>query len=454
MTTANPNRKSHTLGRKSALAVTALVSVTAAACGSSSTKAASSTSVASTGSSATTAAGGAPASFAGKSITYLYFTNGPDLAATKTLIAKFDAQTHATVNLDTVPYANLNETIQAQLTAGQPPAVVETTEPGLYAKDFVNLSQALGSSWVSSLDPSLTASATYNGGIIGLPNQLTVMGPIVNVAMFKKAGVAVPTINSKWTWPEMVSAAEKVQAANHTPFALAIDHSGDRVANVFAQYGTFLYGTTGAGTWDTTQATNAMTELAGLLKSNEISKAAWIAGGTKYVAGDTQFLAEEAPVLLSGSWEVAALSKSNPFQWAAVPNPCEVNCGGGSGGNYMSAFKNSNDPQLAEAFIKFMSEPTNQAYMSVASDTIPSSAALAAPGSITYPANIAPDMEMFNKAATLMPGAFELSEANPGYSAASLALMNELTDVAAGTTSISQAVTATAQAAAKDNANG
>ncbi|MBW8078766.1 MAG: extracellular solute-binding protein, partial [Gallionella sp.] len=126
----------------------------------------------------------------------------------------------------------------------------------------------------------------------------------------------------------------------------------------------------------------------------------------------------------------------------------------GSGGNYMSAFKNSNDPKLAEAFIQFMSQPANQAYMSVASDTIPSAAALATPGSITYPANIAPDMEIFNKAATLMPGAFELSEANPGYSAASLALMNELTDVVAGTATVSQAVTATAQAAAKNNGNG
>ena len=140
-----------------------------------------------------------------------------------------------------------------------------------------------GPSWVSSLDPSLTASATYNGGIIALPNQLTVMGPIVNVAMFQKAGVAVPTINSTWTWPQLVSAAEKVQAANHTPFALAIDHSGDRIANVFAQYGTFLYGTSGTGTWNTQQATSAMTELASLLKANEISKAAWIAGGTKYL---------------------------------------------------------------------------------------------------------------------------------------------------------------------------
>jgi alpha-1,4-digalacturonate transport system substrate-binding protein len=389
--------------------------------------------------------------FAGQSITYLYFTNGPDLNATKTLISRFQTQTGATVTLDTVPYANLNETIQAQVSAGKPPAVVETSAPGIFESDLVNLGQALGSAWVKTLNPNLLTGGELNGQVIGLPNQLTVMAPMVNVTMFQKAGVPVPTINSKWTWAQLVADAEKVQAANHTPFAIAIDHSGDRVANVFAQYGTYLFGANGTGTWDTQAATNAMTEVTGLISSNEISKASWIAGGEKYVAGDTEFLGEQAPVLLSGSWEVASFSTSVPFKWAAVPNPCDVNCGGGSGGNYMVAFKNSNDPKLAEAFIKFMSEPANQAYMSEVSDTVPSSQSLAAPGSITYSAAIAPNMNVFNKEATLMPGAFTLSESNPGYTATAQTLVDEITDVVAGKATVAQAVAAVAASAAMNN---
>jgi alpha-1,4-digalacturonate transport system substrate-binding protein len=390
--------------------------------------------------------------FAGHSITYLYFTNGPDLKATQTLVAKFDQQTGATVTLDTVPYANLNETVQAQLSAGKPPAVVETTAPGQFGSNEIDLGQALGQSWAQSLSPSLVTSAKYNGKIVGLPNQLTVMAPMVNVDMFNKAGVPVPTINDTWTWPQLVAAAEKVQAANHTPFALAIDHSGDRLANVFAQYGTYIFGADGKGAWNSGEATQAMGLLAGLLQQNKISKAAWIAAGQKYAAGDVQFLAEQSPVLLSGSWEVASFATSTPFKWTAVPNPCEVNCGGGSGGNYMVAFKGSNDPALAEAFIKFMSLPANQAYMSVQSDTIPSSAALANPGSITYPGTVSASMDVFNKAATVMPAAFTLSEANPGYSAAANALRDHLTDVVAGKESVAQAVAAVAAAAATANA--
>lgn len=399
--------------------------------------------------SSATSSGSLP--FAGQRMTYLYFTSGPDLAATRTLIARFDQQTGAAVSLDTVPSANLNETIQAQLSAGKPPAVAETTSAQLFGPDEIDLGQALGQSWVRSLRPGLVTAAEYNGEVVGLPNQLTVMAPIVNTDMFKKAGVAVPASGSIWTWPLLVAAAKKVQAANHTPFALAIDHSGDRLANVFAQYGTYIYGADGKSAWNTAEATQAMGLLAGLLEENEISRAAWIAAGQKYAAGDVQFLAGQAPVLLSGSWEVASFAKQAAFNWTAVPNPCGVNCGGGSGGNYMVAFKNSGDPALAEAFIKFMSEPASQSYMSAQSDTIPSSASLAAPGSIAYPADVAASMDVFNMAATLMPGAFGLSEANPGYPAAIAALRDQLSDVVAGRESVSQAVAAVTSTAAQDN---
>lgn len=389
----------------------------------------------------------------GKSITYLYFTNGPDLQATKTLISKFEKQTGATVTLDTIPYANEQETVQAQLTAGNPPAVMETTAPGLYVKDLVDLGKALGPSWVKTLNPGQVSAVTYNGAIVGLPNQLTVMAPLVNTDMFQKAGVPVPAAGT--TWPQLVAAAEKVQAANHTQFAFAIDHSGTRITNILAQYGTFLFGKDGHSTAYTAADTAAMTkgisQLAGLISSNKISKSAWIAAGTKYAAGDTQFLAEQAPVLLSGSWEVASFASTVPFKWTAVPNPCVVNCGGGSGGNYMVAFKKSNNPALAAQFIKFMSEPANQSYMSTQSDTVPSSAALTAPGAIQYPAAVAPSMQVFGKESTLMPAAYVLSESNPGYTAASNTLRDQVTLVVAGKATVAQAVAATQAAAKADN---
>ena len=349
-----------------------------------------------------------------------------------------------------MPFNNLNEELQARISAGDPPDVVQTTAPQLIGPDLVNLGAALGSNWVKSLSPSLLVGGMYRGEVIGLPNQLTVMGPLVNVTMFKKAGVPVPGINSRWTWPQMVSEVEKVQAANHTPFAFSTDINGDRIMNVIAQYGTFMYGTSGHGTMNTADAIKALTMYTGLLENNELSKNAWIAAGENYVAGQTEFLASEAPVLLSGSWQVAAFAAEKmPFQWAAVPNPCMVLCGGGAGGNYMSVFKKSSDPALGEEFIKFMSEPANQAYMSTVSATIPSSVALEKPGAITYTPATRSIMNFFNQAAALMPGAWLASESNPGDVPAFTLLENEVTLVITGKATVAQAVAATEAQARK-----
>lgn len=425
-------RRSRRMAGAIALGLSALTAVTAlAACGSAPTA-------------------GGPSG--GQSITYLYFTNGPDLQATKKLIGEFEQQTGATVTLDTIPYANEEETVQGQLNAGDPPAVMETTAASLYVNDLVDLGKVLGPSWAKSLDPAQVSAVTYNGAVVGLPDQRTVMAPLVNVDMFSKAGVPLPHANM--TWPQLVSAAERVQAANHTKFAFAIDHSGTRVANILAQYGVFLFGKDGhtpMGAADTAAATKGISQLVNLISSNEISKAAWIAAGTKYAPGDTQFLAEQAPVLLSGSWEVASFANTVPFKWTAVPNPCAVNCGGGSGGNYMVAFKKSNNPKLAAQFIKFMSEPANQSYMSTQADTIPSSASLTKPGAIHYPAAVARTMQVFNKESTLMPASFVLSESNPGFTAVSNVLENEISLVVSGKATVAQAVAATEAAAKADN---
>ncbi len=388
----------------------------------------------------TAVASAATARSAGKTITYLYFTNGPDLNATKTLIARFEKQTGDTINLNVVPYASEAQILQADLSAGDPPALVETTMPATFGTNLVDLGTALGKSWVSTLAPSLLGQAVFHNKIVALPNQLTVAGPFVNVAMFKKAGVGVPSLSKGWTWSQMVADAEKVAKANGTPFALAMDHSGARTANVFCQFGAFLFGSNGKEAMSGPAALKAMTYLSGLFEKNVISKAAWIAAGSAYASGATEFLAKQAPVLLSGSWQVASFLQSAPFAWQAVPNPRAKFGGAMSGGNYLEVFKKSNDPAVAEQFVKFLSEPQNQSYMSVLSDTIPSSRSLSTPGSVPFKGSAKVAMETFTQGATLMPAGCNLSEANPGFGVTSSDLMGQLTSVMAGQTSATAAV--------------
>ena len=67
-------------------------------------------------------------SFKGQTLTYVYFTDGPDEQATKDMIAKFEAATGAKVNLQIVPFANLATSLQARLSAGNAPEVARVTD--------------------------------------------------------------------------------------------------------------------------------------------------------------------------------------------------------------------------------------------------------------------------------------------------------------------------------------
>lgn len=393
--------------------------------------------------------------FTGVTITYVYFSTGaPYTAATKVLVSKWEAQSGATISLDVVPYADEETIVEADVKAGRPPAVYQTTSSGTFGKTEINLGKTLGSAWVNSITASVRIGGDeYNGQIVGLPNEETVDGFFVNVTMFKKAGVPVPTSTSHYTWQQFVTMATKVKQANGTPFAISMDHSAARVADLFTSFGYDLFGANGKSAGNSLDLLAAMKYFGGLFKSTVMPKDFFVSSGTAYGTGAKLFTAKEAPVLLSGSWQVSTfLTKSTApsFKWTLVPSPCEKACGSMSGGDYMVAFKKSNDPKAALSFIKFMSEPQSQAYMAVETDTIPSSTADTKPGVVKYSAAAAPVMDLFAEEGSIFPVAGNISENVPAFTAAGLVMEQELTKVMVGVTTPQAATTATLTAAKKD----
>jgi alpha-1,4-digalacturonate transport system substrate-binding protein len=151
-------------------------------------------------------------SFKGKTLTYVYFTDGPDEQATKDAIAKFESATGAKVNLQILPFADLNTSLQARLSAGNAPEVARVADWHVYADEAVDFKQYFGSNYPSEFSAGAAGTAQdAEGHMYAVPSDLTINGPMINVDAFKKAGVAVPT---KWTWDQLDTDAKKVSAAN------------------------------------------------------------------------------------------------------------------------------------------------------------------------------------------------------------------------------------------------
>lgn len=379
-----------------------------------------------------------PADYAGETLNYVYFTDGPDEQATRDIIADFEEEYDVTVNLEVLPYADLITSVQARLSGGDAPDVVRLTSLTDFRLDLLDLRPYLGEDYADEFLPGPMGGATGdNGEILAVPSDLTLNGPFINVDLFEEAGVDVPDVDDPWTFEEMIAAAEEVQEATGTAYAMAMDKSGHRVSTVLSYYGTAMVGD-GEMTLDAQAAEDALQPLVDMMEADTMPRDFWLGAGSRYEGANEIFLAQDAPVYLSGNWQVGQFAENADFNWMAAPNPCAVECGGFPGGKYMAAFSDSANPALAAEFIRFVNEPENQADFVAAGGFLPTRADLAEDG-VQYP-DRQEDMDTYLADLVRTPEFGYAANGDPAFAASANELVAELDEVVAGNKELPDAI--------------
>ena len=341
----------------------------------------------------------------GKEITYYFYNDSQaELDTTKSQIADFEKLTGATVKLDVIPFTSLDTQLQARLAAGNTPDVARLNNPGLYIKDSLDLEKYLGRNYVKEFLKGSTLQVTHptTKKLIGVPYDLTVNGPFINVDMFKKAGVAVPT---SWNWAQLVEAGKKVQKATGSEYAFAIDKSGHRVSTAMSHFGAFMVDKNQKNVLPSskTRAEKAIKIITDLYKADQAPRDLWIGTGTKYSSPTAIFLAQQTPIFFSGNWQVASLNRDAKFDFAAVPNPKEINGGGWPGGKFLTAFNASKNPDLAAFFLRYLADTAQMEQMDKNAFWLPTRVDLVTQG-VKYATRSA-DMSVFQADAAKTPAA-------------------------------------------------
>lgn len=383
--------------------------------------------------------------FEGQTLTYLYFTDGPDEQATRDTIAAFEEETGATVDLQIIPFADLEASLQARLSGGDAPDVVRLANLGPFRDDLLDLAPFLGEDYADDFIDGMTQAARTDEGLIAVPSDLTMNGPFVNVDMFTEAGIELPTDDEPWSWEELLANAEKAAQASGSEFTFAMDKSGHRVSTVLSQYGTRLI-TDGEETLDPDAAGEAIGMLTDLMAAGKMDKDFWLASGSKYKGANEIFLAEATPVYLSGNWQVAQFDEAAEFEWRAIPNPCAEQCGGFPGGKYMAALAESDTPDLAAAFIEFANGSEQQAEFAKTAQFLPTRKDLVEQG-IEYPKR-SEDMATFLADVQRTQDEAYSTVASPAFGPSAQALVDEMSKVVAGQQDVATAVENTKTATA------
>ena len=274
----------------------------------------------------------------------------------------FEEETGAELDVQFVPWADAHDKFVKSIAGETTPDVAEVgttwTPEFADAGALLDLSgQVEDAGLDGELVEGLVDAGTVDSSLYGMPWYAGVRSIVYRTDVFEKAGVEPPT-----TWDELVDVGEKLKASD--PEMIAFPVPGD------SEYGLdpFIWGAGGEiaveedGQWtstiDSAEAQEGITFYADLALEHGLSTPA----ATTWDEADLSdaFSRGEVAMMISGSWTPGALVEANPdlegkIGAFPIPGPDGGVAPSFLGGSHLSVFGNSENPDLAWAFVRLMS---------------------------------------------------------------------------------------------------
>jgi alpha-1,4-digalacturonate transport system substrate-binding protein len=386
-----------------------------------------------------------------QTLRFLWFTDGPDRPAIEGLVKKFnDTNPDVKIEFSIVPFAELNQLLVTQASAGQAPDLARVTEPYRFFQYALDLRPHLKNTGFAKefLDEPMKMVLGQGGEVYGIPHDLTMNGPFVNLSLFKKAGVELPK-GDRATWEEWMDAAAKVRKATGVPFGAAVDRSGHRLDGFLQSYGGGFFTPDGKDVRISSPETKKAVEaFVKFHKDGTMPLDIW-AGGTGYVGANQQFVNGQLVYYLSGNWQIAQFNDAigTKFEWKAVPNGYNTQAGGMPGGKFLIAFKNTKIPDKVARLMEFLGGADAMTEYSAKAMFLPTRKDLIRQG-IKFPARN-DDMNLFVKGVGTLPQSAYVDNYNLRFGPIANEVRDRVTQTIVGELSVDKALEM-AQAKAKD----
>lgn len=231
---------------------------------------------------------------------------------------------------------------------------------------------------LADIYPPLIQEASWKGDLYSMPMEGTNLALVYNARLFREAGLD-PDRPPK-TWDELIEYAEK----------LTIDKTGN---GVFDQIGFFVPIHPSAGplsSWMVWQWYPFLWQAGGYMINEEqtrvmfnepagvnaltIWKNIYDALNLRNFSVDYEvtFAAQQAAMVLDGPWSLPRYRQMQNLEWRVAPLPAgPVKKATVVGGEYLTIFKQSKNPDVAWEFLKWIIRPDIQAYWSMKSGYLP-----------------------------------------------------------------------------------
>ena len=302
-----------------------------------------------------------------KSLTFTTWGTDAELASFARVIAAFEEANAGTkVELNSVPYGQMFTNIDAQLQAGNPPDIfrVPYYTFGSYAgrDQLLDLSPYLESGFSDRFTDAAWAAVQGNDKPFGVPHHTDTSVILYNKVALESAGItSVPTsLESAWTWDELSEVAGTLRAAQPADvYPMAYNWQGNGVTRwlslLFQADGRFLDTNLTDPAIDSDAGAAALEFSSSFFTKNFVPPNNTIKSST--FASDTWY-SQTSAMVWSGAFAIPDATNTLDFEWGATFAPRGRRGGGDFGGNALVATAGTTNPELAAAFLDFVTGDT------------------------------------------------------------------------------------------------
>ena len=319
-------------------------------------------------------------------IRFMCYSDGNECEVLDEMLGRLEADNPGLdVVVDTVAYQAVLETLPVQLEAGNGPDIAKVTDLGGLSEYYLDLSPYVDAAqWEAAFGEFLDwyRPAGDEDGIYGMHSQLTITGGYANKTLFEQAGVEMPGADA--TWDDWAEASRQVAEATGTPFPMAMDRSGHRIAGPAISAGARMFDDAGEAILVDAGFTDFVEKFVGWHEDGTMAPEVWGAsGGTTYQDAAQEFINGQLVFYYSGSWQTQRMADSvgDAFDWQVVGTPCgAAACSGMPGGAGIVGFKDTEHPEAVAKVIDFLAQEENYRELAARTLNIPAHAAVAEGG--------------------------------------------------------------------------
>lgn len=355
-----------------------------------------------------------------------------EIAAFQAIIDRYqEANPNVQIELEQMPGDGYEQQLDQRLAGGtaQDIARLQYQQVGKYssAGALLDLTSHLEPGYGDDFQSAFWGAVRYEDVPYALPHHTDTFALFYNRDIFSSLGIEPPaSLDASWTWEEFIEVATQVKDESDVQYAFAMNWQGSNgyrwMPFLFQHGGQLLTDDLTGPQVNTPEGIETVAWTQSWF-TDELVPPSTAVKSTEEI--ENLFATQTIGMMLTGDWLMPYLNEQmEDSQWSVTYMPRDVAMASDMGGNALAVTRDSQNPEVAADFLKFMVSPENMTEFVTSATFIPVRNSLLEQ-ELSY--ELYPDlMQLFFEQATTIPEKMAQEQTIPTFSQINQALSDQL----------------------------